>query len=98
MEIKCLRLITGEDIICELESNVNGYVLKNPVQVSMVPSRSGNQPNFGFLPFPLVSNDKSIAISLSSVMFICDPAEEFLEQYNQIFGSGLVVPKKSLIV
>ena len=96
-DIKCLKLITGEDIICEYSSSDATITMKNPVQVSMVPTRTG-EPNFGFIPFPLVSNDKEITVDSAKVMFVCEPAEEFLNQYNQIFGSGIVTPSKKLIV
>ena len=95
--IKCLKLITNEDIICEYSDSDGVVKLTNPVQVSMVPTRSG-EPNFGFIPFPLVSNDKEIIIRAEAIMFVCEPAEEFLNQYNQIFGSGIVTPSKKLIV
>lgn len=98
--IKSIKLITGEDVICEyiVDSNSNFVTLKNPVQVTMVPSRSGNQPNFGFIPFPLTSNDKEIKIKEENVLYICEPAEEFVTQYNTIFGSGIITPPQGLII
>lgn len=95
--VKCMKLITGEDIMGEVKIEGGEIVLTNPVQVSMVSTRSG-EPNFGFIPFPLVSNDKVITIKEDKVMFVCEPAEEFLNQYNSIFGSGIVTPSKKLIV
>lgn len=100
MNIKALKLVTGEDIVCEYISDPNEPIvtLKNPVQVSLVPTRTGNQPNFGFLPFPLISNDKEIKVKEENIMFVCEPAEEFLAQYNAIFGSGIITPPKGIIV
>lgn len=99
MSIKSLRLTTGEDIISEIVSDIDGvYTLKNPVQVSMVPSRTNGQPTFGFIPFPLTSNDKELSISKVNVVFVCEPAEEFLNQYNSLFGSGIITPTKQLLV
>lgn len=95
--VKCVKLTTNEDIICEYSVSEDVVKMTNPVQVSMVPTRTG-EPNFGFIPFPLVSNDKELYINTRNVMFVCDPAEEFLNQYNQIFGSGIVTPSKKLIV
>lgn len=100
MDIKAIKLITGEDIIAEIEyvdGTEDQLNLKNPVQVSMVPSRSSGQPTFGFIPFPLTSNDKEIKINSSHVMFQCEPAEEFLTQYNSLFGN-IVTPKQKLIL
>lgn len=98
MNVKAIRLITGEDVISEIEDLGSTWTLKNPVQVSVVPNRSSNQPTFGFMPFPLTSNAKEITIKVEHVIFSCEPAEEFLAQYNQLFGSGIVTPTKSLII
>lgn len=97
-EIKVVRLKSGEDIICEYFTvGDSTVVLKNPVQVSMVPTRNG-EPNFAFIPFPLTTNDKEIFVKTDYICFVCNPAEEFLNQYNQIFGSGIVTPSKKIIV
>jgi hypothetical protein len=98
MNIKAIKLTTGEDIIAEIEYLENDFwKLKNPVQVSMVPSRSSGQPTFGFIPFPLTSNDKEVKINSSHIMFECEPAEEFLHQYNTLFGN-IVTPTTGLIL
>ena len=98
MAVKALKLVTGEDLIAEFKENGDCYDLTNPVQVSMVPSRSGSQPTFGFIPFPLTSNDKEIKIHHKNVMFVCNAAEEFENQYNSLFGTGIITPPKKLIV
>ena len=95
--IKCVKLVTGEDVICDYSTENGVSILENPVQVSMVPSRSNGQPNFGFIPFPLVSNDKKITLDSMHILYICDPAEEFVEQYNTLFGN-IISPPTSLIL
>ena len=93
-------MVNGDDVICEYETDKNSdwVTLKNPLQITMVPSRSGSQPNFGFIPYPLTSNDKEIKMKDSFIMFVCDPAEEFRTQYDSIFGSGIITPSKGIIV
>ncbi len=98
MNIKSLKLVTGEDIICEYSLSDGIVTMKNPVQATLVPSRTSNQPNFGFAPFPLTSNDKEITIEEKYILFVCEPAEEFVVQYNSIFGSGIVTPPKGIIL
>lgn len=98
MNIKAIKLITGEDIIAEVEFLDNDvWNLKHPVQVSMVPSRSSGQPTFGFIPFPLTSNDKEIKINSRNILFDCEPADEFVTQYNTLFGN-IVTPPSGLIL
>ena len=96
--IRSVRLVTGEDIVCDFTVNGETALLKNPVQLMAIPSRSGGQPSFGFMPFPLMSNDKEVSVKLSHVVFTCDIAEDFLNQYNSVFGSGIVVPPKDIIL
>jgi hypothetical protein len=45
-----------------------------------------------------MSNDKKINIETCHIMFVCDPSEDFLNQYNSIFGAGIIAPQKKLIV
>lgn len=104
MEITALKLVTGEEVLGEVPP-LSEFVssthirLKNPVGISIVRGQDG-MPNVGFSPFPLHSEDKSgktIDINMNSVVYSYDPAEDFKSNYNQIFGSGIIVPPKKLI-
>jgi len=55
----------------------------------------------GFSPFPLHVEQKTrttIALAKKHVVYSYVPAEDFVNNYNQIFGSGIVLPSKQLIV
>ena len=95
--IKCVKLNTGEDVLADFSTENGLSTLENSVQVIMVPSRTG-EPNFQFIPFPIMSNDKKIDIENCHIMFVCEPSEEFLNQYNSIFGAGIITSQKKLIV
>lgn len=97
MEIKTVKLVSGDEVICILEDSPSGYKLKNAHQLQMVASRTG-QPAFGLLPYPFSSEDKEIEVKFSSVMFICNTSEDFLTQYKSIIGIGIVVPQKEIII
>ena len=103
MEIIALKLVTGEEILGELESMVidktEKFRIKNPVGISIVRGKDG-QPNIGFSPFPLHSEQKTgttIDIHRSYVVYSYEPAEDFKNNYDQIFGSGIILPPKQLI-
>ena len=101
MEIKILKLITGEEVLGEVEiESETEVVLVNPVGVAIVRGKDG-QPNVGFSPFPLHSEQKTgttIALAKKHVVYSYIPAEDFVKNYNQIFGSGIIIPpQKSLI-
>jgi hypothetical protein len=102
MKIIALKLITGEDLLGAIESeSETEFVLENPVGIAVVRGKDG-QPNVGFSPFPLHAEqkkDSTIAIAKKNVVYSYVPAEDFITNYNQIFGSGIVLPPvKKLIV
>jgi len=101
MKILALKLITGEELLGEVESeSETEFVIENPVGIAVVRGKDG-QPNIGFSPFPLHAEQKTgttIALSKKNVVYSYVPAEDFVNNYNQIFGSGIVLPPtKSLI-
>jgi len=92
MEIKLLRLITGEEVIAEMvRVGEYNYVVANPIV--MVPGRDGN---IGFAPWcPLVAEEvKTITISASHVTYVTLPNEQVVENYTQIF-SPIITPKSA---
>jgi hypothetical protein len=101
MEILALKLITGEDVLGELESqSETEFVLVNPVGIAVVRGRDG-QPNVGFSPFPLHGEQKSgITISLAKkhIVYYYVPSEDFITNYNQIFGSNILLPQTKQII
>lgn len=101
MEIVAMKLITGEDVLGEIESqSETEFVLVNPVGIVTVRGKDG-QPSVGFSPFPIHSEQKTnatIAFAKKHVVYSYVPAQDFIDNYNQIFGSGLVVPPPKQII
>ena len=101
MNIITLKLLTGEDVLGEIESeSETEFVLVNPVGITVVRGKEG-QPSIGFSPFPLHAEQKSgavIAIAKRSVVYSYVPAEDFITNYNQIFGSGIIVPPQKTLI
>jgi hypothetical protein len=101
MDIKILKLITGEEVLGEIESqSETEVVIINPVGVAVVRGKDG-QPNVGFAPFPLHAEQKTdatVCFSKKNVVYSYVPAEDFVKNYNQIFGSGIVVPPQKQII
>lgn len=100
MNIQVLKLITGEEILGEIESeSETEFVVCNPVGIAIVRGKDG-QPNVGFAPFPIHGEQKSgktFVFAKKNVVYSYVPAEDFVNNYNQIFGSGIVLPSKTLI-
>lgn len=101
MEIVALKLITGEDVLGEVESkSETEFVIVNPVGIAVIRGKDGT-PNVGFSPFPIHAEQKSgvtIALAKKNVVYSYTPAEDFVTNYKQIFGSGIVVPPTKQII
>lgn len=105
MAIKILKLISGEEVLSEVNLGHTHAHLTDPVGVSIVRQQNG-QPGVGFVPFPLHKDGDpstppkkgyTIDIPLSSVVYSYEPAQDFIDNYNQIFGAGIVLPNKQII-
>lgn len=101
MEIFAFKLTTGEDVLSEIESqSETEFVLCNPVGIAIIRGNDG-KPNVGFAPFPIHGEQKSgtsITIAKKHIVYYYVPAEDFISNYNQIFGSGIVVPPPKSII
>jgi hypothetical protein len=100
MDIRILKLVTGEEIMGELVEDGGSITLKNPVRVAVMPGRDGNA-NVGFAPFPSYTDeikDAEFDFRLEHVVYSYTPAKEFCNNYEQIFGLGLILPNEKKII
>lgn len=102
MDIRAFRLVTGEDLVAEVveDGGATGGMWKvnNPVQLAMVPSREDpTKPTYGFVPYPAYSDEKTLEFHASKVVFVVVPAREFTQQYDRLFGAGLILPSSKLV-
>lgn len=97
--LKLLKLISGDEIIGEILSETNiEVIIKNPVRVVVMPSKANPQtPTVGFAPWAEFSEDKQFSIHKAHVIASMKPVQEFINQYNAMFG-GIVAPSSKLIV
>ena len=96
IEVKLIRIITGEEIIAELVDWSDGMItVKNGLVV--LPSAQG----VGFAPWATVisKDEPEITMSKKHVVYVVAVQEDVAHKYNEMFGSKLVTPSpKKLIV
>jgi len=92
-EVKILRLTTGEEILCTAEKTDTGWTAKKASII--VPVGKGQIGLMGWMPYTKVY-ETGIELRDESVMFISEPQDELLTEYKEVFGSGLIVPKKEV--
>ena len=95
MDVKLIRLVTGEEIVAEVLDWQNGILtIQNALVV--IPQ----QGQVGFAPWAtVIDNDQpEIALDMKHVIYCVAVAPPVIEQYAKIFGSNIVLPEKKLIV
>ena len=95
MNVKLLRLKSGEDIIADvtLVDTEDTIKIENPaVLMPMGQQQQGGQMSMGFGPWAPFADQKEFEIPRDWLVFIPTPCKDLLNQYNQKFGSGIVVP------
>ena len=95
MNVKLLRLKSGEDIIADvtLVDTEDTIKVKNPaVIMPMGQQQQGGQMSMGFGPWAPFAEEKEFEIPRDWLVYISTPNMDLLNQYNQMFGSGIVVP------
>lgn len=101
MTIKLLTFKTNQTVMGELTEHAAVVEVKKPVQVVSVPPSQQN-PNGGvaFAPFLEYAEEFKTGISFNrtDILAITTPVGDLENQYNQIFGSGIVVPPKQSII
>ena len=96
IEVKLIRIITGEEIIAELVDWSDGMItVKNGLVV--LPNAQG----VGFAPWATVisTENPDITMNMHHVVYVADVQEDVAKKYNEMFGSKIVTPSsKKLIV
>jgi hypothetical protein len=99
MNIKLVRLVTGEDILTDFEAGDGTVKFTNPLIVYITPPQhQGQSANVGISQWVPYSASKEFTIDANKVVFVAEPAEDLAKQYDSVFGLGLILPgQKSLL-
>ena len=89
MSVKIVRLSSGEEIVCSCEVDGDIYKIKKPA--ILIPTGKGTLGLMPWLAYADLS-ENTIEIDKKFVVFIIDPQNDLLNEYNTAFGSGLFVP------
>tara|TARA_Y100001963_G_C6416941_1_gene280970 strand:- start:49 stop:339 length:291 start_codon:yes stop_codon:yes gene_type:complete len=96
MNVKLIRMWSGEDVVADLISeNEDSVVITNPIVA--IPSGQGN---IGFAPWSPIHKAEGTEIEVTKkyVVYITDTKDEIIEQYNEMYSSVVTPSKKKLIL
>ena len=95
MAVKLLRLKSGEDIVGDhIQGKIGQNItIENPAMIMPMGDGRGNQVQVGLAPWQPFSAEKRFDVPGDWVLLMTEPAPDIVNNYNQIFGSGIVVPQ-----
>jgi len=92
--VRILHMLSGEDVIGEVLNQTNPAVvtMKNPCVIMLVPDPQ-NTERVGVQLRPLCpfTINKEISVNITAIIYSVEPVQELENQYNTIYGSGLVI-------
>ena len=94
MTVHLIRMWSGEDVIADIvEDKGDSIVITDPIVA--VPAQT--EGRIAFAPWsPLLEKDK-LEVTKKYVVYMANPQEEIIEQYNSMFGK-ISKPTKKLIL
>ena len=94
MAVKIVRLRSSEDVIGDVVSeNSESIRVSNPAMLMPVGDPRGGNVQMGVAPWTPFSDQKEIDFPRDWVLVVVDPVQDLVNNYNQAFGSGIVVPQ-----
>ena len=90
MNIKAVRLVSGEELIGDWNEKTN--TITNPVIMLPV-----GKDQLGFSPWIPYITEKEVPLKEQHIVTVLTPDNRLQNEYNRVYGSGLVVPEEKII-
>ena len=94
MSLKLITLKTNHTLLGDVDDTSFEVTIKKPVQVIGVPPSPQNpQGGIAFSPFVEYAEEFVTGFTLNrdDILFFSTPVKELINQYNDIFGSGIQI-------
>lgn len=96
-DVKLLRLVSGEELLALVEENEGYYNVSEAVVLVRT-----SETSLGLIDWlPYTKKDAPIAIKDDKVLFVTNPADILLQQYQNVLTqktTGIVTPQKPKLV
>lgn len=100
MDIKVLKLSSGEEIITELQTvntDTGSYIqMVNPCGIVMQ-EQAGGRITMAFLPLAMAAQDQTVMLSADAVVYSGEASVEAAGTYKKRF-SKIITPDQNLVV
>ena len=97
-ELRILKLSTGEEIVGKItERSADLISIENPCVLAIAMAPNG-KASLQMQPMLIFSEQKKVDILRANIIYDVSVAPEIENKYNEIYSSGIVMPKKQSII
>lgn len=93
MNVKIIRLISGEEMLCSVTDNGDTITLKNPAV--LIPSPEGKLLMAKWMPY--ANDENGFTLAKNFVMFMVEPQSDLSNHYTTTFVNNLFIPGKKTL-
>lgn len=94
--IKCVKTVTGEDLIGDIETHGDVLTIDTPCVIVLIPTQE-HQYSVGLAPFLPFAATKKFTYNKEHVVLMYEAADQLKNEYNRITGKGILVPERPKI-
>jgi len=98
MNIKYLKLVTGEELVTEWIEDKHDSVevkLKNPLGILMSQTEKGF--NIQLVPYGSMAQNEEIMVNYKNIVFTAEPETKLRNQYESITGQVITPPTPQIV-
>lgn len=98
MNIKYLKLVTGEELVTEWIEDKHDSVevkLKNPLGILMSQTEKGF--NIQLVPYGSMAQNEEIMVNYKNIVFTAEPETKLRNQYESITGQVITPPTPKIV-
>lgn len=93
MNVKIVRLTSGEEIIANITESENTITIKDGTV--LIPSPEGKLLLAKWLPYAVTDN--GVTLDKKNIVFTVEPQKELVNHYTTVVINNIVVPGKKLV-
>ena len=96
--LRILKLITGEEIVGNITERISGLIsIENPCLLAIAMGPNG-KASLQMQPLLIFSQQKVVEFNPNHIIYNVTVAQEIKNKYNEIYGSGIVLPPSQGII
>ena len=96
--LRILKLTTGEELVGDIvEETPEKYRVENPCVLGIAMGPNG-KASLQMQPMLIFSEQKKVDILRANIIYDVSVAPEIENKYNEIYGSGIVLPPSQGII